>query len=102
MKAVIEAMCRKEMGSYKASRVLIICLPPHSSPKMQPLDKPFMPPPKKKSLYCQEIEKWLRSNAGRFVTVYQIGKLRNRYVGKLQQARQRLMAAGRRAFCLVA
>ena len=28
-----------------------------------------------KTLYCQEIEKWLRSYLGRVVTVYQIGEL---------------------------
>jgi hypothetical protein len=35
MKAVIDATSSKEMGSYKASRVFIIFLPPHSSHKMQ-------------------------------------------------------------------
>jgi hypothetical protein len=39
MKAAIEAMSSKVMGSYKASRVLKICLPRHNSHKMQPLDK---------------------------------------------------------------
>jgi hypothetical protein len=34
MKAAIEAMSSKEMGSYKASRVFIICVPPHSNHKM--------------------------------------------------------------------
>jgi hypothetical protein len=77
MKAAIEAMSSKEMGSYKASRVFIIFLPPHSSHKMQPLDKAFMGPPK--TFYCQEIEKWLRSNSGQFITVYQIGKLFGKY-----------------------
>jgi len=33
----------------------IICLPPHSNHKMQPLDKAFMGP--LKIFYCQEIEK---------------------------------------------
>jgi hypothetical protein len=46
MKAAIEATSRKEMGSYKESRVFIICLPPHSSHKMHPLDKGFMGPRK--------------------------------------------------------
>jgi len=53
--------------------VNIICLPPHSSHKMQPLAKAFMRP--LKTFYCQEIEKWLRSHPGRVVTVYQIGEL---------------------------
>jgi hypothetical protein len=37
------------------SRFFVICLPPHSSHKMQPLDKAFMGPPK--TFCCQEIEK---------------------------------------------
>jgi hypothetical protein len=78
MKATIEAMSSKEMGSYKASRVFIICLPPHNSHKKQPLYKAFMGPPK--TFYCQETEKWLRSNLGRFVTVYQICKLFVKYM----------------------
>jgi len=53
--------------------VYIICLPPHSSHKMQPLDKAFMGPPK--TFCCQETEKWLRSRPGRVVAVYQIGEL---------------------------
>jgi hypothetical protein len=44
---------------------------------MQPLDKAFMGPPK--IFYCQEIEKWLRSNPGRFVTLYQSGELFEKY-----------------------
>jgi hypothetical protein len=72
MKAAIEAMSSKKLGSYKTSRVFIICLPPNSSHKIQPLNKAFMGPPK---TFCrQEIEKWLRSNPGRFVNVYPIGK----------------------------
>jgi len=53
--------------------VYIICLPPHSSHKMQPLDKVFMGP--LKTFSCQEIEKWLCSHPGRVATVYQIGEL---------------------------
>jgi hypothetical protein len=44
---------------------------------MQPLDKAFMGPPK--TFYCQETEKWLCSNPGRFVTVYQTAKLFGKY-----------------------
>ena len=51
----------------------IICFPPHSSHKMQTLDKAFMGP--LKTFCCQEIEKWLRLRPGRVVTVYQIGGL---------------------------
>ena len=62
----------------RENHVDIICLPPHSSHKMQPLDKAFMGPPK--TFYCQEIEKWLCSHLGQVITVYQTGKLfRNAY-----------------------
>jgi len=57
----------------RENHVDIICLPPHRSHKMQPLDKAFMGP--LKTFYCQEIEKWLRSHPGQVVTVYQIGEL---------------------------
>jgi hypothetical protein len=87
LKAAIEAMSSKEMGSYKATRVFKICLPPHNSHKMQPLVKGFMRPPK--TFYCQEIEKWLHSNPGRFFTFYQIGKL----FGKHKQAATGVTAA---------
>ena len=40
---------------------------------MQTLDKDFMGP--LKTLYCQEIEKLLRSHPGRVVAIYQIGEL---------------------------
>jgi hypothetical protein len=52
MKAAIEVISSKEIGSYKASRFFIIC---HNSHKMEPLDKAFMWPPK--IFYCQKIEK---------------------------------------------
>ena len=53
--------------------VSIICLPPHSSHRMQPLDVAFMKP--FKTLYCQEIESWLKINFPRTVTIRQVGKL---------------------------
>ena len=55
------------------NRVDIICLPPHSSHKMQPSETAFMGP--LNTFYCQEIEKWLRSYPRWVVTIYQIGEL---------------------------
>ena len=52
----------------RENHVDIICLPPHSSHKMQPLDKTFMGP--LKTFYCQETEKWLHSHPGRVITAY--------------------------------
>lgn len=57
----------------RENHVIIVCLPPHSSHKMQPLDVSFMKP--LKVFYSNEIETWLRANPGRVVTVYQIGEL---------------------------
>jgi len=51
----------------RENHVDIICLPPHSSHKMQPLDKDFMG--LLKTFYFKEIEKWLRSHPGRVVAV---------------------------------
>ncbi|CAH2006682.1 unnamed protein product [Acanthoscelides obtectus] len=56
--------------------VHIICLPPHSTNKLQPLDVSFMSP--FKTYYAAEIETWLRANPGRLVTSYQISELMGR------------------------
>ncbi|CAH1972182.1 unnamed protein product [Acanthoscelides obtectus] len=56
--------------------VHIICLPPHSTNKLQPLDVSFMSP--FKTYYPAEIETWLRANPGRVVTSYQISELMGR------------------------
>lgn len=54
-------------------RVTILCLPPHCSHRMQPLDVAFMAP--LSTYYSQEVEIFLRNNPGRVVTIYQISKL---------------------------
>jgi len=74
----------------------IICLPPPSNHKMQPLDKVFMEP--LKTFYCQEIEKWLRSHPGRVVTVYQTGEL---FGNVYKRAATGEIASGRQASFLV-
>ncbi|XP_026316403.1 CENP-B homolog protein 2-like [Hyposmocoma kahamanoa] len=53
--------------------IIIICLPPHSTDRMQPLDVSFMFP--LKTYYAQEIENWLTNHPGRVVTHYQIGEI---------------------------
>lgn len=53
--------------------VSIICLPPHSTDHMQPLDVSYMFPLKK--YYAQEIENWLTNHPGRVVTHYQIAEI---------------------------
>lgn len=51
----------------------LVCLPPHSTDRMQPLDVSFMFP--LKTFYAQEIENWLTNHPGRVVTHYQVGEI---------------------------
>jgi hypothetical protein len=60
-------------GHYFSSRESCWHHCSHSSHITQPLDKALMWP--LKTLYCQEIEKQLRSHPGRFVAVYQIDEI---------------------------
>ncbi|XP_041349129.1 jerky protein homolog-like [Gigantopelta aegis] len=53
--------------------VVIVCLPPHCSHRLQPLDVSFMKP--LSTFYTQEVEKWLRHNPGKVVTIYQVAEL---------------------------
>jgi hypothetical protein len=57
----------------RENNVSILCLPPHSSRKMQPLDLAFMKP--LKTYYSQDIESWLLNYFPRTVTICQVGKL---------------------------
>lgn len=52
--------------------VVMLCLPPHCSHRMQPLDVSFMKP--LSTYYDQELEKWLRNNPGRVVTTFQVAE----------------------------
>lgn len=53
--------------------VILICLPPHSSHRMQPLDVSFMSP--FKTYYAKEIDTWLKNHPGRVVTAFQVAEL---------------------------
>lgn len=55
------------------NHVTMLIFPPHCTHKMQPLDVSFMKP--LKCYYTQAIEKFLRCNPGRVVTVYQLSRL---------------------------
>ena len=61
------------INKARDSGIVIICLPPHCSHRMQPLDVSFMKP--LSSYYNVEIEKWLRNHPGRTVTDFQIAQL---------------------------
>jgi DDE superfamily endonuclease/helix-turn-helix, Psq domain len=53
--------------------VTIVCLPPHCSHRMQPLDVAFMAPLSR--FYTEQIEIWLRNHPGRYVTVCEVPSL---------------------------
>ncbi|KAJ3616588.1 hypothetical protein MTP99_017334, partial [Tenebrio molitor] len=53
--------------------VTVLCLPPHCSHKLQPLDVAFMGP--LNTFYVQEIEKYLKNNPGRTISQFQVSKL---------------------------
>ncbi|XP_022198888.1 tigger transposable element-derived protein 6-like [Nilaparvata lugens] len=57
----------------RENHTTVICLPPHCSHKLQPLDVSFMAP--FKAYYIQECEKFLRNNPGRAITQFQISRL---------------------------
>lgn len=57
----------------RENHVKIICLPPHCTHKLQPLDVGVMYP---LSVYHnQELEKWMNNHPGRVVSVFQITKV---------------------------
>lgn len=57
----------------RSSHTTVVCLPPHCSHKLQPLDVAFMGP--FNTYYVQSIERFLRNNPGRVVTQYQVSRL---------------------------
>lgn len=59
--------------TFEKTIMIVICLPPHCTHRMQPIDIGFMKP--LKTYYAHEIETWLRNNPGR--------TLSNKYVCKL-------------------
>lgn len=57
----------------RAHNIILLCFPPHTTHRLQPLDVSFMAP--LSSYYSQEVQKWLQMHPGRAVTISQIGKL---------------------------
>lgn len=57
----------------RTHHVTIVCIPPHTSHKLQPLDLTFMSP--FKTYYSQAIQSWLKTNPGRNITSFQICSL---------------------------
>jgi len=61
------------INKAREQHVSILCLPPHCSHRLQPLDVSFMKP--LSTFYTQEVEKWLINHPGRVVTVQQLPSL---------------------------
>lgn len=64
----------------KQNGIVMLCLPPHCTHRLQPLDVAFYGP--LKSYYDQEVRKWLKTNPGRTVGQYQISSLFSVAYGK--------------------
>lgn len=57
----------------RENNIILLCLPPHCSHRMQPLDVTFMAP--LSTYYQQEVRQWLATHPGRAVTIHQVSKL---------------------------
>lgn len=57
----------------REKHVILLCFPPHTTHRLQPLDVSFMAP--LSTYYEQEVRKWLIAHPGRAVTIYQVAKL---------------------------
>lgn len=57
----------------KESNVHILCIPPHTSHKLQPLDLTFMKP--LKTYHAQECKTWLRSHPGQIHNLRTVGEM---------------------------
>lgn len=64
----------------KQHGIVLLCLPPHCTHRMQPLDVSFFGP--LKTYFDQEVSKWLKTHPGRVVTQFQIGALFTEAYGK--------------------
>ena len=57
----------------KANGIIILCLPPHCTHRLQPLDVSFFGP--LDAYYNSEVTLWLKNNPGRTVGLYQLSRL---------------------------
>lgn len=61
------------INAAREKNVILLCFPPHTSHRLQPLDVSFMAP--LSVYYEQEVRKWLINHPGRVVTIAQVAKL---------------------------
>lgn len=63
----------KAITTAKDSGIVILTLPPHTSHRLQPLDRSVYGPMKR--CYNKACDDWLRSRPGRQITIYEIAEL---------------------------
>lgn len=59
--------------------IILLCLPPHCTHKLQPLDVSFFK--SFNTYYDKAVENWMRSNYGRVLTIHQIPQLAGQAFG---------------------
>ena len=57
----------------KNAGIVLLTLPPHTSHKLQPLDRSVYGP--LKAYYYRALDDWMRTNAGAFVSIHHVGQL---------------------------
>ena len=65
----------KAIDTAKANGIVLLTIPPHTSHRLQPLDRSVYGP--FKGAYNRAMDGWLRSNPGKTVTIYDIPLLVN-------------------------
>ena len=65
----------KAIDMAKANGIVLLTIPPHTSHRLQPLDRSVYGP--FKGAYNRAMDGWLRSNPGKTVTIYDIPSLVN-------------------------
>ena len=65
----------KAIELARKENVIMLCLPPHTTHKIQPLDRILFKP--LQTYYDQAAERWLRTHVGRVITPYQLCGLFN-------------------------
>lgn len=63
----------KAVEFCRNSGIIILTLPPHTSHKLQPLDRTVFGP--LKTYFNRAMDEWMRSHPGRCVTIYEVGQI---------------------------
>lgn len=63
----------KSITIAKENGIVVLTLPPHTSHRLQPLDRSIYGP--MKTFYNRACDEWMRSNPGRQISIYEVGAL---------------------------